>query len=131
MAVSRARWPATAISACCYFLALFLPAYEAFTGIECLFAPLTIHPSIVVLYISWWANPLYALGLVSLWQGRNETAAVCAGIALLLVLLFLALIPPYHASVGFWFWLSSILSVAIGSAFAIGLNYGRVSERSG
>src|SRR4051794_28986574 len=92
------RWLVLAISASCYAIALPLPAYyegapalggcQAFYGLECLLLPLTSHPMVVFIPFSWWANPLFSLGLFFLCRGESGPAFGCGFLAIGAALLF-------------------------------------------
>jgi ABC-type multidrug transport system permease subunit len=113
-------------SASCYAVALILPAYyesapaidayRTFSSIECLLAPVIIAP-FVALWPSWWANPIYAFGLLALsrkWDALATAAGVVSG---LLALLFAAgVYDPYnqHLHMGYWAWLASMAMVGAG-----------------
>jgi hypothetical protein len=110
-----------------YLLALGLPAvcvsapaidgYRVFSGWECLTLAWEL-PLPVLAVPAWWANPLFAAGLVCLARGKAVPAGACGAAALLLGLSFYL---PELASdfrtdepvrVGYWAWVGSMLALA-------------------
>jgi hypothetical protein len=132
MASSPTRWLSVALSAGCYSIALTLPAYyqsapaidgyQTYSGVECLVAPVTVGPIVFVMHLSWWANPLFALGLVALCRHWDEVALGCGVFGGQLALRFLAEAhDPYNDPVrsAFWFWLAAMVVQAVGALLVI------------
>lgn len=131
MAILSIRTFALTVSAGLYTTALCLPAYYeslpaidaymTFYGVHCLLAPVMIHPIVLIVCISWWANPAFGVAFFSLCRGWNKSA-VCFGlVALLLALPFLREthdFQPNRVLVGCWFWIGSMAAVTVGGLLA-------------
>lgn len=122
------RWLMVAVSTGCYLIALPLPAYyesapaidvyRTYSGVECLLAPVTVGPIVLLMHVSWWANPVFAFGLLGFCRRWDAAALGCGVFAILLALSFLAEAhDPYNDRVrpAFWFWLASMIAVAAGA----------------
>jgi len=103
-----ARWLIIAVSTSYYLVSLDLPAGEMGTVFGSL-GPLAV----VIFRPLWWANPLFALGLFSLSIRWFGTALLCSGFATLLALSFL--LDLDRSGPGCWFWLTSMVVLAVGS----------------
>jgi hypothetical protein len=128
MGSSLVRKVMVATAAGCYLLALAMPAYyesapaidgyHTFSGLECLLSPVMVGPIVLLMHLSWWANPLYFVGMLSLCRRSDAPALACGIFAIPIALLFLGEAhDPYgdRVRLGFWFWLASIVAVAIGA----------------
>jgi hypothetical protein len=112
-------WIATA-SLTLYLVSLFLPAVDVgfeglgrYRGYECLIALPT-----ALAYPAWWANPLFAAGIVLVLRGNLILAGLCGWMAMLFSLSF-----SLHAweeqsktyeslGIGYWFWLAAMTVLA-------------------
>lgn len=114
------------VSALLYVVSLYLPAVAVgapdrdltlvLRGFECL-----IHIPPALQYPAWWANPVFAFGVVLLLRGYTIIGGICGLISLLFSLSYFLYLRDFGynnepALVGYWFWVAAMLVLA-GSLF--------------
>jgi hypothetical protein len=122
----------------CYGAALALPAYSEceprppgtrlhLRGFECLLSPALIDPAVLIVYPSWWANPLYFFGVWAAATGRRVRQAVAGACAALLCAGFGAFEAGSEGAdclrEGFWLWCAAM--VLLTAAGLTGFRHGR------
>ena len=106
-----------------YLISLCLPALgvggasRVYRGFECL-----VELPLALMYSAWWANPVFAMGIILAYVGKRVAGGICGVIALLFSLsYFLYVIQDFEYNlepvrIGYWFWVAA-MSVLAASLF--------------
>lgn len=109
-------------SGVCYLLALGLPAayhiWNPITGVDCLVSPVTETPFVLLWYPSWWANPVYVVGLFAFGLRKYGLAFVAGVVSLLLAAVYAVQVSnnAYNQRLypGYWFWCAAMAALTVG-----------------
>ena len=120
------RWGVVLLTVTLYTVALYLPAHfegpfldgpgKLYSGLDCLFVPFT-EPLSIIICPYWWANPLFAIGLLCFIFKVDHATITLVFIAIAHASAYLLAhgLPGCQHYPAFYFWFASLSALWLGA----------------